>query len=174
MTSPLNNIAVAARAASRRRAETGSALVELALALPLLLLVLVITVDFSRIFYTAMSLTDAARAGAQYGAYNASNSSDTATMISTAVGATSLTGVTAQASRTCQCATDTGTFSASALSSPNDCLATESASCPVSGQHRVITVTVTALKTFTTIFGNFPGIPNSTNLVRSATLRVPQ
>ena len=66
------------------------------------------------------------------------------------------------ASRTCQCATSTGSFSA----------ATCTTTCP-SGQHLVVTVTVSTSKTFTTVAGSFPGIPNTVNLVREATLRVP-
>jgi hypothetical protein len=83
-------------------------------------------------------------------------------MQTTATGSVNITGVTATASRACQCATGSGTFSA----------ATCSSTCPA-GQHLVVTVTVTTSKTFTTVFGSLPGIPHTINLVRAATLRVP-
>src|SRR3954453_1086869 len=50
------------------RSERGAALVELALSTPLLVVMIVGAVDFARAFYTAMELTNAARAGAQYAA----------------------------------------------------------------------------------------------------------
>jgi Flp pilus assembly protein TadG len=149
---------------NRRRwtSDAGSALVELAMTLPLLVLVMVGTIDLARVFYMGMELTNAARAGAQYGAYNPAQSGDFPGMRTAATGAVNITGVAATASRTCQCATTAGAFSG----------ATCSTTCP-SGQHLVVTVTVTTSKTFTTVVGSFPGIPNTVNLVRSATLRVP-
>jgi Flp pilus assembly protein TadG len=142
--------------------DAGSALVELAVTLPLLVLVMVGAVDFARVFYMGMELTNAARAGAQYGAYDPAHSGNIAGMQTAATGSINMTGVTATASRTCQCATGTGTFSA----------ATCTTTCP-SGQHLVVTVTVTTSKTFTLLAGSVPGIPHSINLVRAATLRVP-
>ena len=144
--------------------DAGSALVELAVSLPLLVLVMVCAVDFARVFYVGMELTNAARAGAQFGAHNPAQSGDIAGMTAAAVGSVNITGVvvTPPPLRTCQCATSAGTFSA----------ATCSTTCP-SGQHLVVTVTVTTSKTFTTVAGSFPGIPNTVSLVRAATLRVP-
>ena len=159
------------RTTLRRRlvaSETGSALVEIAVCLPVLLLLLFGSIDFGRVFYTAMELNNAARAGAQYGAYNLARSGSTATIQSTATGAVNISGVSASASRSCQCATDSGTFSATSPS-PNNCTAPVATSCP--GTHRVVTVTVAASKTFVTI-ASFPGIPNSVALSRTATLRV--
>ena len=49
------------------RSERGSALVELAVTLPLLVLLVVGVADLARVFYVSMALTNAARAGAQYG-----------------------------------------------------------------------------------------------------------
>ncbi len=142
--------------------DAGSALVELAVVLPLLVLVMAGAIDFARVFYTGMELTNAARAGAQYGAYNPAQSGNIAGMKTAATGSVNITGVTATASRICQCATSAGTFSA----------ATCTTTCP-SGRHLVVTVTVTASRSFTTLMGSFPGIPHSVDLVRSATLRVP-
>ncbi len=142
--------------------DAGSALVELAVSLPLLALVMVGAIDFARVFYVGMELTNAARAGAQYGAYNPAQSGDVAGMQTTATGSVNITIDPPTASRTCQCATGAGAFS------PATCTTT----CP-SGQHLVVTVTVTTSKTFATVAGSFPGIPNAVSLVRAATLRVP-
>ena len=144
-------------------------MVELALVMPVLILVFVGTIDFGRVFYLTQALTDAARAGAQYGSRTPGLSGDLAGMQATAAAATNTTGITAVASRTCQCATDAGAFSAT-VTAANDCLSPESVSCP--GGHLVVTVTVTASKTFTTIMaGGLPSFMQSMNLSRSATMR---
>lgn len=156
---------------ARASSDSGSAVVELAVALPLLVLILAATIDFSRVFYFAMALTDAARAGAQYGAANVGNSANTATMETTATAATSVSGITANASRICRCATDSGSFSDTS-GTVNDCTTAEATACP-SGGHRVMMVTVTTTKTFTTIFTSIlPSVANSITLTRTSTLRV--
>ena len=154
----------------RRRAagESGNALVELAVCLPLLVLTLVGTVDFARVFYMSIELTNAARAGAQYGAFSPGHSGSATNMESTATAAVNIPGVTAAAARLCQCADDAGTFSAT--TPVNDCTSAVTTVC-TGGTHRVMTVTVTTTKTFTTL-ANFIGIPSTLNLTRSATLRV--
>ena len=123
---------------------------------------MVCAIDFARIFYTAMELNNAARAGAQFGAYNPAQSGDIAGMQTTATGSVNMTMDTPAASRTCYCATGAGTFAA----------ATCSTTC-ASGQHLVVTVTVTTSKVFTTVVGSFPGIPHTFTVVRAATLRAP-
>jgi Flp pilus assembly protein TadG len=152
------------------RADRGGALVELAIALPLLVLIMAAAIDYARIFYMAMALTNAARAGAQYGANTVGQSQNYTAMENAATTATNLSGVTANASRLCQCATDAGVFSPTA--SANDCASPEATACP-SG-HRVITVTVWTHATFTTLMWNFPAIASTTSISRAATLRVAQ
>jgi Flp pilus assembly protein TadG len=142
--------------------ESGGALVELAVVLPMLLVIFAGVVDFARVFYTSISLTTAARAAAQYGSASRTNSFNVAEMQAMA-GAAGMTGVTAVASRTCRCATDDGPAA-------DFCTSPEEASCV--GQHRVITVTVTASKTFTTFMDLLPGVSGSFQLSRSATMRV--
>jgi len=155
-----------------RKSEQGSALVELALCLPLLVLILVGTVDFARVFYTAIELQNGARAGAQYGASNTARSSDTAGMQSNATSAATdivadpIHPVMAAASRLCQCLTDAGAVTVS----PSSCTDPIVASCP-HNSHRVMTVTVTATKAFTTI-ANLIGVPHLLTVSRAATLRV--
>jgi Flp pilus assembly protein TadG len=52
-----------------RRVSRGQALVEFALVLPVLALLLVVAIDFGRVFFGWVSLTNAARIGANYAGY---------------------------------------------------------------------------------------------------------
>jgi Flp pilus assembly protein TadG len=144
----------------------------LAVALPVLVVVFVGAIDFARVFYTSMALTNAARAGVQYGAHDAIRSADTVGMKSTAESATGVGGITAVPTRTCQCATEGGTIPFSDTSPLNTCSPT--ACSGLSGTHLVVTVSVTTSKTFTTIMSGVPGIPGSVSLSRTATMRVMQ
>jgi Flp pilus assembly protein TadG len=150
-----------------RRSDRGSALVELAVCLPLLVLLMVGATDFARVFYTSIELNSASRAGAQYGASNLARSGSISGMQIAATSAVNITGVTAVATRTCQCADDAGTFSA--LAGGTTCATDVATSCP--SKHRVVTVTVTASKTFTS-FSNYGGLFSPVELSRTATLRV--
>jgi Flp pilus assembly protein TadG len=140
----------------------GSALVELAMALPLLVLILVGTIDFARAFHMAIVLQNAARAGAQYGSISTGNASDTTGMNSavTTSAAVDIGTVSASSSENCFCATDSNPAASSVA-----CTATCS-----SGSHLVVSVTVTAASTFSTVT-RFPGIPHTFSISRSATLR---
>ena len=59
-----------------QRNERGGALVEFALTMPVLILLLAGSVELARITYTAIQITNASRAAAQYGAQNSSSASD--------------------------------------------------------------------------------------------------
>src|SRR5690242_12886675 len=83
------------------RSEAGNALVELAFALPILVLLMVAAIDFARIFYMGIALTNAARAGAQYGSHTVANSANTSGMQTAATNAANINGISANASRTC-------------------------------------------------------------------------
>jgi hypothetical protein len=81
--------------------------VELALSVPLLIVLPLAAVEFGRIFYTQISVTNAARAGVQYGAQNITTASDTnGTQQAALADAPNITGLTATASHFCQCAND--------------------------------------------------------------------
>jgi Flp pilus assembly protein TadG len=152
------------------RSERGTALVELAVVIPLLLVLVLGTVDFGRIFYRSMAIGQAARAGAEYGAQNVGTSDDE-TDIKTAAKNSVATDVTLTDgdivwNRTCECATDAGTFSSTIPS--NTCTGNP---CPTSGTHLTITVNVTVTKSFSTLIP-YPAISNSVVISRSAKLRV--
>jgi len=151
-----------------RRGQNGSAFVELALSLPVLMVVLVGAADFARVLYMGIELTNAARAGAQYGAHNLTQSGDITTMRSTAIAAApNITGMTATPTQNCRCATNSGTFSA--LAGGTTCSDPPTTSCP--GKHRVMMVTVQTQATFTIIARNIV-LPRTLTLTRTATQRV--
>lgn len=150
----------------RVRSSNGSALVELAVVMPVLVLTFVGVGDFSRLFYKAIELSDAARAGAQYGAFDNAHFGDTTKIKASAVAAGSNIGLTTTdvtVTRPCQCATDDGATFAAAAS----CTAV----CP-SGQHLVIYLTVTTTKSFSTVMANVPGVPSTVTLTRTASMRL--
>jgi len=145
-------------------------MVELVVALPVLVIMVVGAGDFARVLYLTIEMTNAARAGAQYGATTLTRSKDFTRMESTALGAApNISGMTAVASRFCQCATNAGVFSP--LAGGSTCDTAPATSC-TGGTHRVTTVTVVTRATFATIAGNV-GIRRTLGpFTRSATFRV--
>jgi Flp pilus assembly protein TadG len=126
------------------------------------------TVDFGRVFYKGMAVAQAARAGAEYAAQSVDKSTDTTGVKSAAENAVASDLTLADGditlSRTCECATDAGAFSAT--SPANTC-----AGSPCTSGHLVITVSVTAAKTFTTMV-NYPLIPHTVSITRATKIRV--
>jgi Flp pilus assembly protein TadG len=158
---------------TRPRSESGNAIVELAVALPMMVMLLVGTADFARVFYQAIELTNAARAGVQWGARDPGSAVDSDGMRTAAINAVNITGMTfpvAPPWYTCECANAAGTFSPTSPG-PNNCTDPPATSCPSAGTFRVITVSVTVTKTFNTI-ARYPGIPASIPLSRTAIMRV--
>lgn len=62
---------------SRSKSESAQALVELALTMPVLCLLLLGAAEMARVAYAAIEVSNAARAGVQYGAQSAITASDT-------------------------------------------------------------------------------------------------
>ena len=148
------------------RGAAGAAFVELAVSLPVLVVIVIGTADLGRVFYYTMELTNAARAGAQYAAYNSALATQTAGITAAARNASpnigSFTVSLATPPNVCRCVADDG----SAFGGSVAC----NSVCPI-GQHMFETVTVTVTRPFTTI-SRFPGIPNTFTLTRTATMRV--
>ena len=67
----MNQIRNISRGLRRRYRDHGTITVEAALVLPILLLVFVAVIDFGRVFYWSLALSNAARVGAEYGAISA-------------------------------------------------------------------------------------------------------
>ena len=156
----------------------GLALTEFALTIPLAFVLFIGILDFGRVFYTAMTVSHAARAGVQYGAQNSLTSGDFAGMrdVVTNAAADVNRNITPTACRFCQCADGSGSCTScsgdSVLGTATDrcrdasgCLS----ACP-SGAPRVY-VQVTAEKVFTTLFP-YPSIPRTTDIKRQVIMRV--
>src|SRR5579871_1490431 len=106
-----------ARIARARHHEGGQALVETALVFPILITLLIGTAELARVVYAAIEVSNAARAGAQYGAQSGFTASDT-TGIATAAAsdAANLTGLTTTSSYSCVCSDGTAS-----TCQPTDC-----------------------------------------------------
>jgi Flp pilus assembly protein TadG len=154
------------------RAQSGQTLVEMALLTPLLLAMVLGAIEFGRYSYLAILVGNAARAGAAY-ATDATHASDTNAVIQAAKNDYQNNGqqaalLTVTVSYTCGC--DNGTYPMPTLT----CLpgvGGTAPSCP-SGSHYAVLITVTASGTYNSLF-NYPWIPKSITIKRSATIRAP-
>jgi Flp pilus assembly protein TadG len=83
---------------------SGQGAVELALAMPLLVLLLFVVCQFARVFYVAMGVASAARAGVQYGAQSYVKAVDTTGMNAAATSdGRNIPGITASSTHFCMC-----------------------------------------------------------------------
>jgi Flp pilus assembly protein TadG len=86
----------------------GFATVEFALIAPLLLFLVAGVVDYALLMRDAIAVADAARAGAQFGSLNITNSSNTSGMQTAALNAApDIKGLTATAAQVCECSNGT-------------------------------------------------------------------
>ena len=137
--------------------EAGTALLELGLLLPVFLLLLFGVMDFSRAFYAVITVANAARAGAGYGAQSAAKSSDFAGMTQAALDdAQDVKGMTVTPERFCEC--------------PDGSVTACGTGTCVAGVKPRIYVRVTTQKTFDAL-APYPGIPSSLKLVGRAVMR---
>jgi Flp pilus assembly protein TadG len=157
-------------AALRRsaRSESGDSLVEMALLLPILTMLLLGTVDLGRMAYMSIEVSNAARAGVQYGQQNSSTWSNVTGMQTAATNdATDLVGatkgnLTAVATYWCQCSDGT-TVTPNCFPGTPSCATT----------HRVDYVKVVTTATYKPWFP-CPGIPSSMSLTSQAVMRAGQ
>jgi Flp pilus assembly protein TadG len=147
--------------------ERGSAVVETAIVLPILMVLVLGAADFSRVFYFAMTVTQAVKAGIQYGGQSPGKAADISGEQAAAVAAASdITGFTATgyapgtAQNPCTCWNSTTGTEAN--------MATCTSAC--AGSIRMYAY-VTGSATFTTV-ANYPGIPHSIAITRTASIRV--
>lgn len=140
----------------RVRQETGSAIVELAVVFPLLVLLLAGLADFPRVFFWDVELTNAARAGAQYGSIRHDFWGQTANIQSTASDAAPelskfISDSDVDVTRACYCASLSSGANLGAVS----CNA-NAATCP----GRVVgTLRVGVSATFVRVFKVIPFLP---------------
>jgi Flp pilus assembly protein TadG len=142
--------------------ERGSALAEMVIVLPMLVLVLLGLIEVGRYGAFTVLVSNAARAGVQYGAQNLGTAANTAEMQNAALAdAQSPAGLSAVASNYCQCADGTAS-----TCQPADCAAS----------HRLVFVQVITTGTFASLT-NYPGLPASLRSVTvssTAVMRVAQ
>jgi Flp pilus assembly protein TadG len=138
----------------------GAAMIELAVITTLLSLVVLGSIDFARISYHAMALTNAARAGALHGA-QPGNSTDFTGMRNAALNsaAQDIGAITVPTpTKSCECQVGNGAPTV---------MASCASACAGTVRARV---RVSASKTFSTVI-RFPGLPSSVTVTRVAILR---
>jgi Flp pilus assembly protein TadG len=107
--------------------DAGQSLVELALILPVFVLLILGAVEFGELAYAAIVVSDAARAGVQYGAQSAATAADTAGMVAAAMNdGSDVNGLSATPTSFCSCS------NAPATSVPGGC-SVAATSCPANG-----------------------------------------
>jgi Flp pilus assembly protein TadG len=144
---------------ARPAAERGQAVAELAIIAPLLLLLLVGLVEFGRYARMSILVSNAARAGVQYGAQNYVTALDDAGMQNAAqTDAESVAGISATSSHYCTCADGTA----------SSCQPTD---CPSS--HRLVYVQVDTRGTFTSML-HLPYVSPSLTVAGRAVMRASQ
>ena len=147
----------------------GQSAVELALVAPVLFTLLLMVGDYGRVFFQAIAVADAARAGAQYGAQNFSTSIDSNGIAHAATDdARQVSGLTVTSSTFCTC---TGSAAIVTCSST---------ACTAPATEKTF-VQVNTSATFTTSFswgitvgGQHVGLPTTTPLAASSVLEVQQ
>jgi Flp pilus assembly protein TadG len=154
------------------RRESGQSLLEVALVTPLVLALALGVIELGRYAYIAILVGSAARAGAAYGAQDLADSIAT-TAIQTAAdndfqdNGQNVSALTVTSATSCGCDSN-GTITSevcSAVSNKN------AGTCNTG--HWVVMVSVEAKGTFNSLF-NYPGIPKSITVDRTATMRVVQ
>jgi Flp pilus assembly protein TadG len=151
---------------SRLTGETGQGLIELALTLPLLILILLGGAEFARFAWASIETSNAARAGAQYGAQTDITANDNAGMQAAALNdGVNLTGLTATPTPSHWCACSTApTASIGCLNALNSC-----ASPAIVLEY----VQVNTSSTISPLF-HWPGLPATFTANGSALMQVAQ
>lgn len=144
------------------RNEIGSAIVELALILPIFLFLMLGVVEFGRLAYASIEVSNAARAGVQFGAQSHAAASNISGMESAATNdAGDITSgvMTATATQFCTCSNGT----------TSDCSATSCTSPGVMIEYVQVNTTATVDPLF-----HYPGLPTTFTLQGQAIMRVEQ
>ncbi len=176
---------------SKLHSHSGQTLTELALLLPMLLMLTLGVIEMGRYFYIGILVGNAARAGAAYGSQSPIDSAD-ASGIETAACNDFLNNFGSNPPPTCSasgsginslgvtssisCGCDNGGTVGYEANTGSMCTTADNTSldttCSNGNQgHWVVLVSVTASGTFNTLL-NYPGIPSSITVSRTATVRV--
>lgn len=133
---------------------SGQSTVEMAIILPAVALLLVVVGDFARVFYAAIGVASAARAGVQYGAQNYATAVEYTNIQQAALNdGKNISGLSAAASDVCTCDGQTVACDPPQCSQPQ------------------VFVKVIATATFTPIL-KYPGLPSSIPLSSTAIMEV--
>ena len=139
--------------------ERGAQLIEMAILTPFLVFVLLGATDFARVSYYAITVANAARAGAQFGTQSSLAALNAAGIKAAAeVEATNIAPINVTSSLACRCPGSTVVVSCTVGACTGDAV-------------KELYTSVTASKTFTTLVG-WPGIPSPIALSRTSTMRV--
>jgi Flp pilus assembly protein TadG len=140
----------------RRSLKKGGAAVELVVVFPVVLLLLVGVIDYGRVFYTSVTVANAARAGADWGQFEVGHQIATDTIKARAqLDGNDAGTLTLAARRFCECG-----------------IGGANASCSIcaGGAAPDVYVEVTATKSVS-MFLPYPGLPNTISVSRTATFR---
>ena len=141
-----------------RTSERGSAMVELAVVLPVLVLLAIGVMDYGRVYFTSIAVANAARAGAEWGAFaRAGSYLEDANMQNFAkLDGAEIAPITVTSNHVCMCGGTTV-----------GCTGT---TCPSGYGTPIVLVEVTATKTVALLL-RYPGLPPSVTITRTATFR---
>lgn len=143
-----------------RSREAGQALIELGLLLPLLLLLAVGIIEIGRLAYFEIEVSNAARAGAQFGTQSLALASDSGDITSAAQNDAPDIGTNLNVTPVASC----GCTAATAIGG----------ACPGSGcSYPLVYLSVTTQYTLNTLF-HYPGIPHSFSLTGTSVMPVKQ
>lgn len=143
----------------------GAATVELALIIPVLVLIMLGLLDMGRVFYGAITVASAARAGVAYGSMSALHADNIPAMVAAAqADAVDVTGLTFAAAKTCECPSETPPVVSCTLT------VCPTGPAPVGDGNVRIYVETTVTGTFSTTVP-YPGIPNTISITRTAKMR---
>lgn len=147
---------------TRRSRESGQSLIELAVALPLFVILILGTAEMANIAWSAIQISNAARAGAQYGSQSHANASDTASVQTAAKNdAPSITNLQVTVTQPCKCISSTGTDTGNACTL---------AACP--SPNVIMPYVQVNTQAAITPFMRYPGLPASYTLKGQALMGV--
>lgn len=141
----------------------GQSAAELAVGMTILSVLLVLACDFGRMFYTYVAVSDAARAGAQFGAQS----------LVTAANTSGIEAAVANDAANISLASGSPTVSQCTCVSTATVVAVCDASYNCSTNPGATWVTVSVSAPFTTLVG-YPGLPNPVTLTKTAQMQVLQ
>lgn len=156
---------------SRTKRESGQALIEVALLTPLLLAMVLGVIDIGRYAFIGILVGNAAHAGAAYGAQSLPQSADTTGITNAADNDFQNNGQDVSTLSVSPPTTSCGCDNAGSIAAAACTTATNPTAGTCAAGHWVVMISVTASGTYSALF-NWPGIPKSVTISRTAILRV--